>query len=198
MERLGLLLLLLLLSFGAAAGGQESNEESPALRGGAAARRLSAKYDLLTGDLSRTTNGQVPRVNCEPGYYRPRGGSNLIMITGQRLDGCIQCPRGTFGQTSGLTDRSCSGSCPLGTYSDRLGRTSVADCKPCPLGTYGAGIGLTTASCSGSCPAGRYTPAVGATDASACEACVLGLEVEPCSFAVLPRYDRRTKQLNVG
>jgi hypothetical protein len=28
------------------------------------------------------------------GSYRPVGGSNLVLVSGQLNDGCVQCPRG--------------------------------------------------------------------------------------------------------
>ena len=159
-----------------------------------AGRRLSSSIDLLTAATVRTYNGKVPRVPCEPGFYRPLGTSNLQMITGQRLDGCIQCPRGTYGSQSGLTDRACSGSCPAGTFSNLLGRTSISDCMPCPLGRYGTNTGQVQ--CQGVCPTGTYTADVGSTAETACLPCRLGEELEPCRVTVLPRRDRRTGLLN--
>lgn len=162
-------------------------------------RKLSSTKDIFTNEIIRTYNGQVPRVSCEAGFYRPPGGSALVMITGQRLDGCIPCPRGTYGSQSGLTDRSCSGSCAPGKYSDSPGRTSPADCEPCPLGRYGAAPGLS--SCPGVCKAGTYTRSLGAKDESECVPCTPDKQTItspswPCRIPLLPRYNRRTKELN--
>lgn len=157
-------------------------------------RQLSSTEDALTGDIVKTFNGKVPRVRCEAGFYRPSGGSNLQMITGQKLDGCIPCPRGVYGSTTGLTDRSCTGSCPLGKYSSMVGRTSADDCLPCPLGRYGSGIALTSSLCSGACPTGKYSQLEGATSVSACTPCDLG--EQGCTLPVLSRFDRRTGNLN--
>ena len=172
-------------------------DESPTthLRG-QQGRRLSSSTDMLMGDVIRTFNGQVPRVGCEAGFYRPSGGNNLQMTTGQRLDGCYACPRGTYGSQTGMTDRSCSGSCPVGRYSNLVGRTSIDDCIPCPLGRYGSGTGLTSSQCSGGCPAGKFTPTTGTKDVSQCQDCILGENIEPCKLTVKPRFDRRTKALN--
>ena len=158
------------------------------------ARQLSSTEDALTGDKVKTFNGQVPRVRCEAGFYRPSGGSNLQMITGQKLDGCLPCPRGVYGSTPGLTDRSCTGSCPPGKYNNMVGRTSAEDCLPCPLGFYGASPALTSSLCSGACPAGKYTQIEGAKDVSACTPCTFG--EQGCTTLVLPRFDRRTKKEN--
>ena len=159
-------------------------------------RQLSAATDLLTNENTKTYNGIVPRVSCEVGFYRPLGGSNLQMITGQRQDGCISCPRGTFGSSTGLTDRTCTGSCPVGKFSGMVGRTSANDCEPCPLGRYGIGIGLTSQLCTSSCPTGKYTLSTGQKDATSCIQCNPGDETYPCDYPVKSRYDRRTRLLN--
>ena len=52
--------------------------------------------------LIETFNGKVPEVICGPGYYRPPGGTNLKKVTGQKIDGCVRCPKGHYGSTSGL------------------------------------------------------------------------------------------------
>lgn len=64
-------------------------------------RQLSNKVDLFTGQDIETFNGKVPEVICGPGYYRPPGGTNLAKVTGQKNDGCIRCPKGHYGSTSG-------------------------------------------------------------------------------------------------
>lgn len=65
-------------------------------------RQLSNKVDLTTGQDIETFNGKVPEVICGPGYYRPPGGTNLKKVTGQKVDGCVRCPKGHYGSTSGL------------------------------------------------------------------------------------------------
>ena len=64
-------------------------------------RQLSNKVDLFTGQDIETFNGKVPEVICGPGYYRPPGGTNLAKVTGQKNDGCVRCPKGHYGSTSG-------------------------------------------------------------------------------------------------
>ena len=57
---------------------------------------------------------------CFKRFYRPSGSNNLIMVTAQREDGCLPCPRGVYGSTWGLKAPVCSAPCPTGTYSNKL------------------------------------------------------------------------------
>jgi hypothetical protein len=68
----------------------------------------------------------------------------------------------------GLKHSVCSGLCPVGTYGDEEGLTSVSQCKMCPPGTLGVRSGLTTAACSGYCPKGTYSDHYGS---KACKKC---------------------------
>ena len=90
-------------------------------------RSLSIKTDWFTSESLSTYNGDVPRTRCPAGKYRTSSGSNLISNKGLRVDGCIPCPRGTYGNVEGLTTSLCSGSCPKGRYSERIGLTTAAD-----------------------------------------------------------------------
>ena len=130
--------------------------------------------DWFTGESLETYNGAVPRTTCPKGYYRPSGGTDLMSVTALRVDGCVQCPRGKYGNTEGETDALCSGSCPLGKYSDRTGITSVFDCKNCPSGRYGASIGLQSKSCTAACAAGKWSPE-GSTSSASCKVCEFNL-----------------------
>lgn len=111
-------------------------------------------------------------------HYRPSGSTNLVRVSGQRQDGCLPCPRGRYGSTVGLKTHSCSGACPIGTYSDKVGLESITDCQKCPPGTYGLYSGLTTAKCSGVCPAGTYSDEPGS---SSCKKCPLHYHGWQCS-----------------
>jgi hypothetical protein len=130
--------------------------------------------DWFTSESVKTYNGAVPRTTCPKGYYRPSGGTDLTSVTALRVDGCIKCPRGKYGNTEGETDALCSGSCPLGKYSDVTGITSIYDCKNCPSGRYGGSIGMNKKSCTAACPAGKYSPA-GSTSGATCTACDFNL-----------------------
>ncbi len=133
-------------------------------------RGLSIVNDWFTGQSLKTRNGRVPRTACPIGFYRPAGGTDLKSIIGLRADGCVQCPRGRYGSTIGLTDSACTGPCPIGTYSDLPGLVDVTLCKLCPPGRYGAVSGLKSIDCTGACPAGRYSPE-GSASGAACLVC---------------------------
>ena len=119
--------------------------------------------------------------------YRPGGSTNLVRVTGQRLDGCVACPRGRYGSTAGLTLSSCSGPCPIGTYGDETGLVSVAGCKPCPLGKYSAAAGIISESQCVACPAGRYSDVAALTNAGQCKICPFGYGMYQCVHPVLTR-----------
>jgi len=155
-------------------------------------RRLSAKVDYLTGQSFVTINGVVPQFKCPVGTYRPKGSTKLIMTTGQRVDGCVPCPRGRYGSATGLKASSCSAPCPIGKYGSKVGMTSASDCQLCPPGRYGANTGLTGASCSAStcctaCVAGKYSNAEGASSVVTCLDCLPGFRHSGCIWAVQPR-----------
>jgi hypothetical protein len=42
---------------------------------------------------------------------------------------CKLCPRGYYGNTVGLTSSTCSGPCPIGRYSDKVGTKYEEDCE---------------------------------------------------------------------
>lgn len=42
---------------------------------------------------------------------------------------CKLCPRGYYGNTVGLTSSTCSGPCPIGRYSDKVGTKHEEDCE---------------------------------------------------------------------
>lgn len=141
-------------------------------------RKLSAANDLNTGESVRNTiNGSIPEVSCPEGYYRPSGSTLLHRVSGQRQDGCNPCPKGRYGDRMGLTHSTCSGVCPVGTYSDVVGLKSVGDCKKCAPGTFATRSGLTTTSCSGMCPKGFYSDTYGAKK---CKKCPKGYNMWQC------------------
>lgn len=150
-------------------------------------RKLSTQIDYFSGESLVTYNGQVPLVTCPHGTYRPQGSTNLKMVTGQREDGCVPCPKGVYGDSSGLTSPSCTAPCPLGTYSDRPGLTSKSQCTLCPQGTYGSATGLTTNTCSGKCPRGKYSNVYGSITINDCIICPNELQTAQCRWAVQPR-----------
>ena len=138
------------------------------------AASASLVQDWFTGQDTKTYNGAVPRTTCPNGYYRPAGGTNLASVSALRVDGCILCPRGKFGDREGETDALCSGSCPLGKFNERTGLTDINECKLCPSGRYGSSIGMTHNRCSGACAAGKWS-AAGSISAALCVDCEFNL-----------------------
>ena len=150
-------------------------------------RKLRNRFDWRTSETLTTYNGIVPQVTCPMGTYRPQGSTKLVMITGQREDGCVPCPRGRYGQTEGLESASCTGPCPVGRFSEQLGLISKDDCELCPAGRVGANSGLTTRDCSGNCPAGKYSSKTGATATRDCLNCPTGYRGWQCKSDLSPR-----------
>eukprot|EP00638_Chattonella_subsalsa_P007152 CAMPEP_0117737522 /NCGR_PEP_ID=MMETSP0947-20121206/2585_1 /TAXON_ID=44440 /ORGANISM="Chattonella subsalsa, Strain CCMP2191" /LENGTH=193 /DNA_ID=CAMNT_0005553039 /DNA_START=96 /DNA_END=674 /DNA_ORIENTATION=+ len=98
--------------------------------------------------------------DCPKGRYRGNNKGTGEATTNWDFEtamGCILCPRGKYGATTGLTSAACTFPCPKGRYGYRAGATSEDDCWHCPPGTYGSSTGLTDATCSGSCPVGKYS-----------------------------------------
>ena len=152
-------------------------------------RRLSLSFDYFTHENVRTINGVVPSTSCALGTYRPEGNTNLLRVYGQRQDGCIACPKGSYGDTIGLTSIHCSGLCPRGTFSDVTGLVSSDQCKKCPPGHYGYKEGLSTETCSAKCPLGTYTDFYGALSVKDCKPCPAGYRGWQCTWAIQPRDD---------
>eukprot|EP01038_Epipyxis_sp_PR26KG_P010139 gene10139-13639_t len=134
-------------------------------------RSLSATVDLITSESIKTVDGVIPEVSCPLGTYRPTGSTVLVRVSGQRQDGCKPCPRGRYGDKSGLLSVKCSGSCPPGTYSDVVGLKSISDCKKCAPGKYGVKTGLTSDKCTANCPNGKYSDTEGNIALSSCKDC---------------------------
>lgn len=139
-------------------------------------------YYCLEGSTS-PTQFQCPN---DPSLYCPVGSSLPIPIPSgyykiQELPGIefcpkgyycnegikFPCPRGSFGNTSGLSTPDCSASCISGEYCYEASITPIlcpkgsycpngVDILPCPSGRYGNLMGLSTSNCSGLCLRGYY------------------------------------------
>jgi len=138
-------------------------------------------------------NGIVPRVSCPIGMYRVPGGNSLRWTIGQRIDGCRFCPRGRYGQTTGLESARCTNDCPKGRYRDRPGGTTENDCYKCPEGQYGDEAGLKTSFCSASCPVGKYSDVAGIEKENECKTCPTGYRGWQCSWEVVAQNFQNTK-----
>jgi hypothetical protein len=60
-----------------------------------------------------------PYPDCPRGTYREKPLSKE----------CRLCAQGHYGETRGLTTRTCSGPCPLGRYGDEVGLKTSDECK---------------------------------------------------------------------
>ena len=101
------------------------------------------------------------RTLCDPGYYCPEGASSMTPCTAGR-----SCPAGS------TCDGPCPTACPAGTYSNKPGGVTGADCSTCPPGTWSPNTGVSVCPlapvgyCSSNpslapyqCMAGQYCPA---------------------------------------
>jgi len=171
----------------------EGNGPAPARRLGGG-RSLQQK-SWVTGESVETSNGKVPEVTCPVGQYRIHSTSDLSRdsMGGQRIEGCKTCPRGTYGDSPGLTSARCSGWCPAGRYRDTEGARSVDDCLLCPEGKVGENEGLETAECDGSCPIGEYSDVKGISDYHECKDCPTGYRGWQCTHEIVPQSFDGTK-----
>ena len=62
---------------------------------------------------------------------------------------CLPCAAGYLGVSEAATNSTCSGPCPVGTYSP----SGASDCIPCAVGFYGNATNMTSSTCSGVCRA---------------------------------------------
>lgn len=83
-------------------------------------------------------------LTCETGTY---GKSGLH---------CTDCPGGTYGDTQGLYNASCSGLCAIGAFCPE--GSTTAEQELCPAGSYGDAEGMTDNWCSGLCDIGSFCP----------------------------------------
>ena len=167
------------MSYTNSSSSSHDNEE-----GGVVRRRLSAVTEPLSGQLVQTVNGHVPTLTCPVGFYRMAGNLDRFVVTAPRLDGCLKCPRGTYGQT--ISGTPCV-NCPLGKYGDEVGLKAVTECQFCPQGRYGLRSGLTTSSCTAKCPAGKFSDMTGSTTPLNCMKCHPTSHQWQCKNAVKPR-----------
>lgn len=92
-------------------------------------------------------------VPCPAGTYNPQKGKPSVQ-------GCINCPAGSYCVSTATAGASTPTPCPQGTYSRTISATRIATCITCPPGTTcpNKGMGLATP-----CPAGTYSASPGLT-----------------------------------
>ncbi|GMI39540.1 hypothetical protein TrCOL_g11755 [Triparma columacea] len=115
---------------------------------------------------------------CPRGRYRPSGLKDME---------CELCPRGTYGNTEGLTTKQCTANCPAGRYNDERGARTEEDCLYCPPGKHGASTGYQTRECGGSCAPGKYSSVYGLTTDTGCVNCPTGYRGWQCDWVLDPR-----------
>ena len=108
-------------------------------------------HEDYDAESMETKNGVYPNLRCPYGHYRSFGDDELMEPGGLRMDGCLKCEKGYYGNTTDLQTPQCTAPCPKGTYRDKTGGKWIEDCFPCPVGTFGEEEGLITKDCSGSC-----------------------------------------------
>jgi hypothetical protein len=143
---------------------------------------LSSDIQITDGQPIRTYNGIVPLTKCPAGSYRPSGGSNLVLVSGQLKDGCIHCPRGRYGLSVGSSNPQCDAPCPTGRFGKNLGLKAVGECELCPPGRYGSVVGVSTP-CD-ACPQGKYNPEYGKSSVKDCLTCPPGYSGWQCNWPV--------------
>ena len=143
---------------------------------------LSSDIQITDGQPIKTYNGIVPLTKCPAGSYRPSGGTNLVLVSGQLNDGCIHCPRGRYGFSIGSSNPQCDAPCPTGRFGKKLGLKAVGECELCPPGRYGSIVGISTP-CD-ACPQGKYNPEFGKSSIKDCLTCPVGYRGWQCNWPV--------------
>ncbi len=126
--------------------GSNYNNSNHQIRSPFVQSQLSPWYNFYrrNEDKLHITDGLLPMLSCPYGHYRDYS-------KGVKLDGCVKCPMGYYGNSTDLHSKNCTAPCPIGSYLDKEGGKSVEDCKLCPEGTFGEEEGLTDDKCSGRC-----------------------------------------------
>lgn len=132
----------------------------------------------------------ISLVYCGCRTYRPQGSTNLLRKSGQRTDGCVVCPRGRYGSSTGLTLSTCTAPCPLGTYGGNTGLSSPLQCTPCPPGKFNSIAGIRTEQECQRCPNGKYSSRTGLTNSGQCLTCAKGYPGWQCDWPILTKAPR--------
>jgi hypothetical protein len=120
----------------------------------------AGKYGVLAGRTTETAACAICTASTGSGLYCAPGGTS---ITG------TPCPKGFY-----CPDVSTAIGCPLGSFGEWTGFTSVTSCTACSVGRYTALTGQSTqeAACPG-CPVGRWTGAL-LSSVTGCTNCAVG------------------------
>eukprot|EP01031_Cornospumella_fuschlensis_P026615 gene26614-32164_t len=125
-------------------------------RGSAAPSLVLQGYYSIGGNEST----RVSQLQCELGNF---------CVGGKKYP----CPAGRYGETRGLFNPSCSGSCSPGHYCPQ--GTVLPTIFRCPAGRYGSSHGLQNSACDGVCEPGYHCPEA-STSPRQLQCAVLGKE----------------------
>jgi hypothetical protein len=164
--------------------------------------------DVITGLTTASCSGICPAgtfslsgstfcTNCPSGQISPSGSnSSSACVTPPTCPlgkyatkyTCIDCPVGSFQNSSSFTGTSCT-SCPLGITTSGLGSSSVSACSICAPGYAGFVTNSGTYNAAGCiiCSAGSYSSA----DSSSCTSCPIGIStINPTNNQILEKLER--------
>lgn len=110
-------------------------------------------------------------VNCPNGTYASNERSACLScqegsVFNTSLSACIACGVGKFASNGDANE-----DCPIGTFSDIAGISSIDKCLPCPKGTFSKAPKQTRCI---TCPIGYYSNTTGNPSESFCLPCLLG------------------------
>ena len=126
---------------------------------------------------------------CQLGYYMPPG--DYAAGPGPAdFEGCAYpCPAGFYGNTTDLTDPTCSGQCPIG-YT--CANEATVEPEICPAGHYCADGRITA------CTLGTWSSAPGQYDSAACTPCARHASTATdASTAASPRLCELAKEARI-
>ncbi|KAJ6251070.1 insulin-like growth factor binding protein [Anaeramoeba flamelloides] len=121
-------------------------------------------------------------LQCGIGHYQDEEGSTgckkcddgeISSERGQAF--CVPCGNGTYAnelQTECLL-------CPMGTYNDQTGQSSIEGCEPCPLLTYSSIVGSKSIDGCVPCQEGYWSETEGGVAESVCIPCSKGTFLDP-------------------
>ena len=113
-----------------------------------------------TYSITLGSNSQENCIECASGKIS-KSGSQLCTFCpsgkwSREKKTCIDCPKGTYSFTIGLTSEKECSSCPIGKYSDIAGLIYENQCKECYSGHIGIVEGITSNTSCVSCEQGKY------------------------------------------
>ncbi len=149
-----------------------------------AAASASPGIMVTTYDTSNIGSGMqsgvvFPPILCEKGYLQ--SSSNNVINCAPCTKGlynelpgaaqCLQCPSGTYGNSTAAVSMASCTPCPPTTFSDKTGASDAAACSRCPPGTNSSVPGAVACA---PCAAGSYAESQGQLYCDLCQAGYFG------------------------